>query len=903
MEKTEPSELAVDLRSIGKLIKGLLDHGERLLRNKLLKPLLFIIILILAFYTRTLNIPRLNGNLVSMDDPYIFLRYTNYIVDLGYLPRNDTLRYYPMGFDTSSEMLLPSYIAAYFYKFLSFFIPNLDRMTAYYLYTPFLVSLGLIAYAFLLYELFKDWRISLLGVIFLGFSTSILLRSVSGFLEKEPAFLVLGFLSLLFFIKAWREEGWKKSILYSIIASIFTGVSMHAWGGYAFVLITISIFSIAMNVIGKVDKRRTLILIFYTLGVFGFMSFSTTRFGGIKGTLHSLQFLALAFTTGVCIFSQLYRRFIHSKIRIGVEEGIVATLIPALLVLLIGILFNPTYLQLLAFLPNKLLYPMGSSRMAQSISENQPTYFSEILSQFGVGGVPILFLLFYFGSVYFAYKSLKPVEAGKYFAIMFLILISIFLFKRLSPTPSRIGVALSSLDNEIAISITLIAFLAITLFIIQRFKVRDCDENYMFSLIFFTVSLLAAAGAARLIFVLGLSAPIIASTFFVKLEEILAVPLNFLKIREESWKTYWKGASFLIAAVISFALIKQYFDIVPYYGSDMGNWWDASNWIKQNTNENEVFIHWWDYGYWIQYSAGRATVGDPGNYYWLRNYDVGRYLMSGYSKQDYLHVLNKYGRPNYLYIVWEDIGKFYQMARIGERDLYFQFFIPQIPRNLAEYQFIYQQITKSYEWTKNYSIQQMWIFTGFSTFAQDFELNGRNYRDDDTFIRGLVVFMSNESTDAFAIVYNKIYGDEILPLEGICEPNKGCVPESNESVCILRYMTQPPAPHEEVVKVENGIYRVNECVSKPLEGKAPGYVFFTTQAAGCLVPVPIFVQHRAKDTLFAKLYLFNLEVDGFEKVYENTRLVSCIISIGGLRYYLSPTIDIWKIKYEALERP
>lgn len=895
MEKTESSKSTIALQ-LGRAIKC----GENFLRNKFVRIFIFLAVLALAFYARTLNIPRLNGNLVSMDDPYIFLRYTDYLVDIGYIPKNDTLRYYPIGFDTTNEMLLPSYFAAYFYKFLSFIMPNFDRMLAYYLYTPLLVSLGLVAYAVLLHELFKDWRISLLGVIFLGFSLAILLRSVSGFLEKEPTFLPLAFTSMFFFIRAWRESGWRKTIIYSILAFIFTALSMWAWGGYSFILITISIFGIVMNVFGRVGKRETVVLLLYTLGAFGFMSLFTRY--GVIGTLGSLQFTVLAFATFTCIFSQLYKKFLHPRLKIGVEEGILATFIPACLLLIIALILRPEYYQLLTEVPLRLLYPLGYSRMAQSISENQPTYFPEILRQFSVNGVPILFLLFYFGSAYFAYKSLKSSEAGKYFAISFLALISVFLFKRLG-TPSRIGVAFSLLDNEIAISAALIVFSALTLGIIQKFKVRECDESYMFPLIFFTISLIAAAGAARLIFVLGLSAPIIASTFFVRLEGIVAVACNFLKIGRSSWETPWKILSFSMAAIISAAMILQYFEIVPHYGSNMNIWWEASNWIRENTRENDVLVHWWDYGYWIQYSARRATVGDPGNIYWTRNYDVGRYLMSGYSKDDYLYVLNKYGRPNYLYIVWEDIGKFYQMARIGERDLYFQFFSPQIYKNLAEYQAIYQHITKSYEWAKNYTIQQMLIFTGFSTFAQDFEFNGRKYLDNDTYIMGLVVFIGNESKDAFVVTYNRMYGQEILPLEGVCEYGKGCAPESNETECILRYMTLPPAPHEEVVRKEGGVYRVNECVTKTIENKAPGYVYFTTQVRGCVAPVPLFVQHRAKDTLFAKLYLLNLTVDGFEKVYENVPLISCVISWeGGLTYYLSPTIDIWKIKYEELEK-
>ena len=89
-----------------------------------------------------------------------------------------------------------------------------------------------------------------------------------------------------------------------------------------------------------------------------------------------------------------------------------------------------------------------------------------------------------------------------------------------------------------------------------------------------------------------------------------------------------------------------------------------------------------------------------------------------------------------------------------------------------------------------------------------------------------------------------------------------------------------------------------------IPGRIPGYVFFSRQARDCMEPTPIFIQHRAMNTLFARLYLFDLDVPGFEKVYENMPLIACVVRgpYGGYYQILSSTIDIWKIDYESLER-
>ncbi|MBI2109934.1 hypothetical protein HYT58_02045, partial [Candidatus Woesearchaeota archaeon] len=69
-------------------------------KSLLIYVILFIIILS-GVFIRTAGIQNLQGKyMLSMDDPYIFLRYSEYIAEHGSLMEVDNLRYAPLGIET-----------------------------------------------------------------------------------------------------------------------------------------------------------------------------------------------------------------------------------------------------------------------------------------------------------------------------------------------------------------------------------------------------------------------------------------------------------------------------------------------------------------------------------------------------------------------------------------------------------------------------------------------------------------------------------------------------------------------------------------------------------------------------------------------------------------------------------
>src|SRR3989344_2517115 len=56
-------------------------------------------------------------------DPFLFLRWAEYIAEHGKLFILDNLRYVPLGYNTAGEAKLLSYLIVWFFKFLSL-LPN-----------------------------------------------------------------------------------------------------------------------------------------------------------------------------------------------------------------------------------------------------------------------------------------------------------------------------------------------------------------------------------------------------------------------------------------------------------------------------------------------------------------------------------------------------------------------------------------------------------------------------------------------------------------------------------------------------------------------------------------------------------------------------------------------------------
>ncbi len=93
--------------------------------------------------------------------------------------------------------------------------------------------------------------------------------------------------------------------------------------------------------------------------------------------------------------------------------------------------------------------------------------------------------------------------------------------------------------------------------------------------------------------------------------------------------------------------------------SQLNDWVQALQWIKDNTPTNAVIISWWDYGYWVNVMSNRTTVADNATLNGTRIAEIGRMFMSNTTVAAKMAKEMAHGRPAYvlIFITGSEIGQ------------------------------------------------------------------------------------------------------------------------------------------------------------------------------------------------------------------------------------------------------
>src|SRR3989344_4852070 len=82
---------------------------------------LLVLVIWFGAFIRAQPLRVLQDKYLMDPDSFLYLRYTEYIVEHGKLFAIDPLRYYPLGADMSYESIFLPYFIAYLHKFLNIF--------------------------------------------------------------------------------------------------------------------------------------------------------------------------------------------------------------------------------------------------------------------------------------------------------------------------------------------------------------------------------------------------------------------------------------------------------------------------------------------------------------------------------------------------------------------------------------------------------------------------------------------------------------------------------------------------------------------------------------------------------------------------------------------------------------
>ena len=617
-------------------------------------------------------------------DPWLFLRWSEGIVNNGKLVELDTMRYVPLGYDTSNERPLLPYAIAGVYYIISIFKDISIRYAA--VISPVIFfSLTILVFFLFVRQIFRKKKarniIALISTAFFAVIPTLISRTVAGIPEKESLGFLFIFLTFYFFILAWNSDSKKKLIAFSFLAGISTMLMALTWGGMAYILYTIPTVFFILFLMGYNGKKELLI---FSIWMFTHLItvqpfYAAQRLDFVLTTIHS--------SFGVFIFFVLLINFLLFKTKLKdsnkirrlkqktkLPDAILSIIITIIIGILgVSVLFGPKIIvNNFQKLAGSFLHPFGTERFTLTVAENRQPYFSEIASSYGpaIKGFQIMFWMLIVGSIYLFSLMVKKFGLRKRIILtsLFSFFIAGLLFSRFSPSSAFNGTNFISNLFYFGSAFIFIAYLGYLYFKNKGEKTK-IDFSYILLIVFFVMTLYASRGAIRLVMVIAPLAVIFAGFLIYKVVE------NALKKDKEDINK-------IIAIVLAIILILAgAYTFYSYYNSSKNaarsmipsgynhQWQKAMAWIRENTNENAVFAHWWDYGYWVQSIGERATILDGGNaiVYW--DHLMGRHVLTGKSEKEALDFLYSHN-ATHLLIDSTDIGKYPAFSSIGSDENY-----------------------------------------------------------------------------------------------------------------------------------------------------------------------------------------------------------------------------------------
>ncbi|MBS3083589.1 hypothetical protein J4423_02185 [Candidatus Pacearchaeota archaeon] len=652
--------------------------------------LILAVIVGLTLWIRTRNVPKLIDVSTSLPtlgpdlDPFLFLRWSEYMVENGTLFAQDLMRYVPFGFDMRGEYLLHPYMMVWFHNLFSGIFSWTVTQSAIY-YPVFMFGLTVIAFFLFVREVFKGFTsekkanaISLTASLFFSIIPVLLPRTIAGIPEKEATGFFFLFMVFYLFLSSWNAISMSKRIALGIFAGIMTAGMSFVWGGFVFIFYILSPSLLIAFLIGSMKKNHILTTVIWVISAFAFMTLFFER--------HTLKSLIVNATTGsafivfiVAIFhSFVFIPYIKEKLySYNLIKKIPPRITSFVLIIILGLILGTAVFGANTIFSNfshiyfDLTKP-SQSRLIDTVAENRQPYFGEWASSLGpqLGGLYLGLALIVVASLLLFYRFCLHVTKDKRQSIWIVgsygLMLITTIFTRYSSQ--------SVFNGENAFSLILYALGFLTfIYISGRYflKAYRRKEGYLFDninlgiimiLVFLVVSIISARGLIRLVMILALPGSIMLGYLMV----LSMGHLLHVRKRPNTTKT-------VISIIFVLALL---FSIYSYYTISKNTaqqyvpslytnqWQKAMAWTRENTPTDAVFGHWWDYGYWLQSIGKRATVLDGGNAISYWNHLMGRHALTSPTEKEALEFLYAHN-TTYFLIDSTDIGKYTAFSSIG----------------------------------------------------------------------------------------------------------------------------------------------------------------------------------------------------------------------------------------------
>lgn len=745
--------------------------------------IVFLFAISLGFLIRTANFYSLRDDVLELD-PWVFLRYARDVVETGRVRDVDCMRAFPNCFGLKEVGLevFTSYVVAGVYFVGKLFFPGMTVELAAQIYPPiFMLFISLFFFIFVRLVV-GSWKVAGVSVLLLNVVPGFVFRTIAGFSDKEAFAMSMLFCSfVLFFVarKCSRSGKVFLSMLLFVLSGLCGGVLAFTWGGYQFLVYPIVfyfLFRVLFDSKVGVDFVRLVFELSFFMG-----SLSVSLFVLKSGSFNPfVETYFLFFLVG--LFASIFKMSLagfERKMPINLFSFVLAGGVLFVLALLV---FGPSFVvDKFRVLSDLVSNPMSSDVVATSVQENQPSFFKPDW----VNALGVFSYLSVLGGLVLFYHALCEGEnnlfSGRlvWFALLFFcIFVSVIVLSRWengNPVANVVGPFFRVLFVVALIVCVLFYVYAWKNGLLSNFEVRS---EWVILLFLFVLSLVGARGAVRLVFVAVPTLCICVGLLLDFLDRLIEryCPWPVLSGLINLVPYFVLGFFVLSYAWVSFVSAGGY---VPTTFGEWGKGWD---WILNNTPVNSSFIAWWDYGYWIQGIANRSTVADGGHAQSAYgDYLIARNVMGAENVSTLYNQLRDFGFPDYFYVVSDDVGKFYQMGRIGRFDKYFA-----VVGKVGEDVNVYTPTSELYP--------TVWVFGGF-WIGEEYVASVGNrqvvFPKDKSFVQEVFLPLNLSSGimgEAYGNMGSEIIGSYVtLPFEGLCFVGAGCV-KSNESSVIPYYL-------------------------------------------------------------------------------------------------------------------
>ncbi|MBU3940421.1 MAG: glycosyltransferase family 39 protein [Nanoarchaeota archaeon] len=834
----------------------LFDFFKNLSNKNWIGYVILIFILWAGTFIRTRNLPLLQKKFLLALDPYVFYRYAAYIVEHGRLMAIDYMRNVPLGLDMSKDATLLAYVIAWMYKFLHFFDKSITLWFVDVMYPVIFFVLAMIVFFLLVRRLF-DYRVALFSVAFLSFIPSFLYRSMAGFSDKEALGIFLMFLTFYFFVVGWQSQTNKGRLIFGVLSGLSTALMGLAWGGVSFISLIIPSFIFIEILFNKLKKGDFMVYTGWVIIYFFVLSMFTSKYGGIIGMLSSWTFSLSLLVWFIALMSFLFPKFeffekITSKFKRVIPGNLVYIIFSLILVIiLIFATFGPSFIveQGTNAINEFLIHPAGTNRFQLTVAESHQPYFLTWIGQFGW----LFFWLFFAGSVALFWDLIKPLVKYRIkLTVVYFLFICGFIFSRYSNTSLFNGENFISMFVYAGSGILLI--LSLLYFYLKAYRkdqesflqFKDLDKKYIFLFVWFIMMVVAGRTAIRLLFVFSPVACFLTGYLLIRF-------YDWSKLNKEKMYRYLSLILIVLICYLTlFNFVKDSYNQAKYTGPSYNQQWQsAGEWVEGNTPEEAVFAHWWDYGYWVQTGWNRSTVTDGGNMIGYWNYLLGRHFLTGQTTDEALEFLKTHEVTHAL-MISDEIGKYGAYSSIGGDENNDRLsYIPTFVLNMDQIQE-----------TRNGTV---FLYQGGFGTDEDIMYQGNLIPQGSAFVGALILEIQNIENGT---AYNIKQPSVILVYRGQqIKMNFGCVYFNNEK-------------YEFENSELGGCFRVIPTIQRDT-------FQFNQFGAG------LFVSEKVERTVFARLFLFNEELEGFNLVYDDSSQMPLALLGGSL---IGP-LKIWELDY------